>query len=168
MGHSGAGSGCIGCWKPSQPRAIMVNKLSWGLATETTHWRAPFFSSACPLSTEHCSLGLKQGLILIAEMPLLRADQKAARRKWKKWCVCGLTDQCAHTVPSADIGFLIKGHFSRKLTIFQRSVLDFKMFFFYAPDSQHFQSFVNSWRLETCLCWVINCSQHPQIVSYRK
>lgn len=40
------GSGCIGrFWNPSQPQAVMVNKLSRGLEMETTHWRTPFFST---------------------------------------------------------------------------------------------------------------------------
>ncbi len=120
MGHSGAGSGCIGCcWKPSQPWAIMVNKLSWGLATETTHWWAPFFSTAGPLSVNTAALeyGLKWGLILIPEMALLRADQKEAERKLENdvsddWLANVLT-----VCPCTDIGLLLKEHFSWKLTI---------------------------------------------------
>lgn len=110
MGHSGAGSGCIGCcWKPSQPRAIMVNKLSWGLATETTHWRAAFFSTAGLLSGKPAALeyGLKQGLILILAMQLLRADQRVAKRKlendaWEDWLTTSFS-----VCPCTDVGLLL-------------------------------------------------------------
>lgn len=58
IGHSRAGSGSIGgCWKRSQPQAIMVNK-SWELATETTHWRVPFFSTAVSLSANTAALDM--------------------------------------------------------------------------------------------------------------
>lgn len=114
MGHSRAGSNCIGCcWKPSQPQAIVVNKLSWGLARETTHWRAPFFFTAAPLSANTAALeyGVKWGWILlwgILHLELSERDDKyvwqySYRSFWHKihwnFVVVSAITVCSHRIP---------------------------------------------------------------------